>query len=153
MSKYKQAMIKKGIMQKELLDGVRKADARVDKPLLSKIVNDICLPNRVTLKSICNVLQCEPLDIYEKDEINLAGAADKPKQRYHDGRSHGENIYNLTVELDRDLALRVFSKESLRLLGFLSATDAIRQYVIKLDNIIEEKKKAAKSATTLTDGN
>ena len=73
MSKYKQAMIKKGIMQKELLDGVRKADARVDKPLLSKIVNDICLPNRVTLKSICNVLQCEPLDIYEKDEINLAG--------------------------------------------------------------------------------
>ena len=81
MSKYKQAMIKKGIMQKELLDGVRKADARVDKPLLSKIVNDICLPNRVTLKSICNVLQCEPLDIYEKDEINLAGGGGQAKTK------------------------------------------------------------------------
>lgn len=44
MSKYKKIMSVKGIQQKEVLDAVHRVDRRVDKPLLSKIVNDVCLP-------------------------------------------------------------------------------------------------------------
>ena len=65
MSKYKNLMISKGIMQKELLDNVRRIDQRVDKSLLSKIVNDICLPTPKLPDCICDVAKCDVLDIYD----------------------------------------------------------------------------------------
>lgn len=77
MSKYKNLMISKGIMQKELLDNVRRIDQRVDKSLLSKIVNDICLPTPKVLDCICNVAKCDVLDIYDKQEINLLQKSNK----------------------------------------------------------------------------
>ena len=129
-------------MQKQILDRVQICDPRVDKSLLSKIVNDICLPTPPVFKVILKTLKCDVSDIYTDSEINLkenGAAAPLPKPRYHDGRSHGENVYNLTVEIDRDVALRVFSKDGLRALGFLSATDAVRQYVDKLDKRLQRK--------------
>lgn len=51
MSQYKKVMQTKGIQQKEVLDAVHRVDARVDKPLLSKIVNDVCLPTPATIQS------------------------------------------------------------------------------------------------------
>ena len=64
-------------MQKELLDNVRRIDQRVDKSLLSKIVNDICLPTPKVLDCICNVAKCDVLDIYDKQEINLLQKSNK----------------------------------------------------------------------------
>lgn len=53
MSNYKKIMFDKGIMQKEVLDKVRHTDPRVDKSLLSKIVNDVCLPTINGIPFVC----------------------------------------------------------------------------------------------------
>lgn len=161
MSKYKNLMISKGIMQKELLDNVRRIDQRVDKSLLSKIVNDICLPTPKVLDCICNVAKCDVLDIYDKQEIDLLQKSNKNSalnapnivattRKDRGGLSHGENVYNLTVEIRRDVANRIFTKQALRKLGYLSKTDCIRQLVYALDKKYQkilEKERAVKGGT------
>lgn len=71
MSQYKKVMQTKGIQQKEVLDAVHRVDARVDKPLLSKIVNDVCLPTPQQFKVICDTLVCAPSDIYDRAKLSL----------------------------------------------------------------------------------
>lgn len=154
MSKYKKIMLGKGIMQKEVLDSVRRVDPRVDKSLLSKIVNDVCLPNKPTLEGICKALSCGVLDLYDPREIDLlpqtndttasnavATATEKTRARRQEN-----DFYNLTVEIPRDVAERVFSKSALRKLGYLSKTDFVRQAVEALDERLArilEKENAA----------
>lgn len=148
MSKYKKIMLQKGIMQKELLDGIRRADMRVDSPLLSKIVNDICLPTKPTLETICKTLSCGVLDLYDEREIALnptvtqssgnatpkTGGGDiLPDTLKTRARRAKNDFYNLTVEIPRELAERVFNKAALRKLGFLSKSDFVRQAVLKAD--------------------
>ena len=165
MSRYKAIMLDRGIMQKDVLDNVRRVDPRVDKPLMSKIVNDICLPTRTVLESVCKTLGCEVLDLYDTNEITLAPAtlpasrggnasasastADAERKRQHRREAC---IYNLTVEVSRSIAERVFAPEALHKLGYLNKTDFVRQKLAeaarKLDTI-EKKEKAA--ATTHDD--
>lgn len=76
MSRYKKIMLQRGVMQKDVLADVRKVEPRVDNPLLSKFVNDVCLPSPRTLESICKSLSCAPLDIYDPREIELAPRSD-----------------------------------------------------------------------------
>lgn len=163
MSKYKKIMLDTGIMQKEVLANVQRVDPRVDKSLLSKIVNDVCLPNKPTLNSICKTLRCDVLDIYDANEINLLPAcadcttatAVATVRKSRGGLSHGDNVYNLTVELDRTIAERVFAKPALRKLGYLSKTDFVRQMVenlVKKLDEIESKENAAEGAATPIDG-
>lgn len=141
MSKYKKLMFCRGVMQKELLDDVRRTDTRIDKSLLSKIVNDICLPTRPTLDSICKSLSCSVLDIYDVREIDLIPKTNDltavntvaTQRTSHDGKSHGDNIYNLTVEIPRDVAERVFNKTALQKLGYSNKTDFVRRAVEQLD--------------------
>lgn len=151
MSKYKKIMLNKGIMQKEVLDNVRRVDPRVDKPLLSKIVNDVVLPNKPTLESICKTLSCDVLDIYDPREIYLAPAETPQNNGVNTvatatertrARRVENDFYNLTVEIPREQAERVFSKSALRLLGYLSKTDFVRQAVDELDKRLKAKEKA-----------
>ena len=157
-------MLQRGIMQKDLLDDVRRADSRVDKSLLSKIVNDICLPTRPTLDCICKSLSCGALELYDVREIDLAPKVETlpakiavvPCRTDRGGLSHGNNIYNLTVEIPRDIAERVFSKSALRKLGYLNKTDFVRRSVEQLDAEllkIMEKEKAAVDANAPSGGN
>lgn len=155
MSKYKKIMFDKGIMQKEVLDKVRCTDPRIDKSLLSKIVNDICLPTPPTLACICKSLGCDVLDVYDVREIQLvppeqtaekavATATERTRRR-----RASNYFYNLTVEIPRDLAMRVFSKDALRKLGYLSKTDCVRRLVEELDaklSAIEAQENAADGA-------
>lgn len=166
MSKYKNLMISKGIMQKEILDNVRRIDQRVDKSLLSKIVNDVCLPTPKVLNCICNVAKCDVLDIYDIKEIDLLQNSNKNSalnapnvvataRKDRGGLSHGKNVYNLTVEIPRDVATRVLCKDSLRKLGYLSKTDCVLQYIYKLDKMLQkilEKEKAVKGGQTHLNG-
>ncbi len=166
MSKYKNLMISKGIMQKELLDNVRRIDQRVDKSLLSKIVNDICLPTPKVLDCICNVAKCDVLDIYDKQEINLLQKSNKNSalnapnivataRKDRGGLSHGDNVYNLTVEIRRDIAERVLNKNALRKLGYLSKMDCVQQFIYALDKKYQkilEKEKAVKGGQTHLNG-
>ena len=163
MSRYKKIMLTSGIMQKEVLTSVQRVDPRVDKSLLSKIVNDICLPNKPTLDSICKTLRCDVLDIYDPHEINLlpdnavcaTANTVATARKSRDGLSHGNNIYNLTVEIDRDTANRIFAKSALRKLGYLSRADLVRQAVaaaVKRLDELERQEKAADGAATPIDG-
>lgn len=165
MSRYKKLMIQRGVMQKAVAEKVHKTDPRVDTSLLSKFVNDVCLPTPRTLETICKTLACAPLDIYDPAEITLApptsaqeaaggGNADNPapsaeaaKKRE---RRRVKGLYNLTVEIPRDVAERVFASEALRKLGYLSKSDFVRQAVAALDArlfTIEAKEKAARETT------
>lgn len=162
MSRYKKIMLQRGIMQKDVLSDVRKTDPRVDNPLLSKIVNDICLPTPQTFENICKTLSCAPLDIYDPREITLApqpketrtqggrNALTSDAKRKRDKR-RDKNLYNLTVEIQRNVAERVFAPSALRKLGYLSKSDFIRQAVAELDarlSAIESKEKAADAGTS-----
>ncbi|MBQ7977495.1 MAG: hypothetical protein IJ301_02740 [Clostridia bacterium] len=180
MSNYKKIMLDNGIMQKELLETVRRVDNRVDKSLLSKIVNDICLPNTKTLDCICEFMNCRVLDIYDIREIDLlkngGGIEHEPlikkiiyangskqaeintekavatKRKDRGGTSHGLGIYNLTVEINREKANRIFNKIALHKLGFVNKTDCIRQYIDWLDRKLKriiDKEKVAPSDHTL----
>lgn len=101
MSRYKKIMLQRGVMQKDVLADVRKVDPRVDNPLLSKFVNDVCLPSPRTLESICKSLSCAPLDIYDPREIELAPRSDsdveKPPQRAADNPPPRERSRNAPV--------------------------------------------------------
>lgn len=163
MSRYKKLMIQRGVMQKAVAEKIHKTDPRVDTSLLSKFVNDVCLPTPRTLETICKTLACDPLDIYDRAEITLApptsaqnatgdGNADNPapsaeaaKKRE---RRRAKGLYNLTVEIDRDVAERVFAPEALRKLGYLSKSDFVRQAVAALADrlsTIEAKENAARA--------
>lgn len=166
MSRYKKIMLQRGKMQKDVLSDIRRTDPRVDNPLLSKFVNDVCLPSPQTLNSICKSLSCAPLDIYDPREIELAPRSDVAveKDATTDGgysttagavkkraRRRDKNLYNLTVEIPRDVAERVFAPDALRKLGYLSKSDFVRQAVAELDaklSTIERKEKAADAGTS-----
>ena len=166
MSRYKKIMLQRGIMQKDVLTDVRKIDPRVDNPLLSKFVNDVCLPLPKTLESICKTLSCTPLDIYDKREIDLipktddetesvgvsgGGKSTTAKAIKERTRRREKNLYNLTVEIPRELAERVFAPDALRKLGYLSKSDFVRQAVLKAAadlSAIERNEKAADAGTS-----
>ena len=163
MSRYKKVMLQRGVMQKEVSENVHKIDPRVDSPLLSKIINDICLPTPRTLETICKTLACKPLDIYDPREIALVppqeatgdGIEDKPAPSAEAARKRqrrrDKGLYNLTVEIPRDIAERVFAPEALRKLGYLSKSDFVRHAVVKLDerlSTIEAKEKADGAGTS-----
>ncbi len=165
MSRYKKVMLQRGVMQKSVAEKVYKTDPRVDAPLLSKIINDVVLPTPRTLKTICATLACEPLDIYDSHEIALipptaaqeasgGGRSDNPATSAEAARKRqrrrDKGLYNLTVEIDRDIAERVFTPEALRKLGYLSKSDFVRQAVAALADrlsTIEAKEKAADART------
>ncbi len=66
-------------------------------------------------------------------------------------RRQNIDIYNLTVEIPRDVAERVFAPAALRKLGYLSKSDFVRQAVGALDTRLAEiNKKAADGADTPT---
>ena len=148
MSKYKEIMLNKGIMQKEVLDGVRRVDSRYDKSLLSKVVNDLCVPTPPVLDNICKTLGCAVLDIYDQREITYttpvkAVATEAERKRKHRREA---DVYNLTVEIPRSSAERIFAPAAMQKLGYVTRSDFVRQAVTeamrRLDEI-EAKEKAA----------
>ena len=150
MSKYKGLMLKRGVMQKDVAESVRRVDPRVDTALMSKFVNDVCLPTPPVLNAICKTLSCAPLDIYDPREITLGRAVPTDTQRSRDRRAKND-FYNLTVEIPRDVAERVFSPDALRKLGYLSVSDCVRHAVAALDkrlSTITAKEKAADAGTS-----
>ena len=165
MSEYKRLMLKRGVMQKDVAESVRRVDPRVDTALMSKFVNDVCLPTPPVLNAICKTLSCAPLDIYDPREIALAPpsatAAETPATGGGQAvstdtlrslvRRSQNYFYNLTVEIPRDVAERVFSPDALRNLGYLSKSDFVRQAVAALDaklSTITAKEKAADAGTS-----
>ena len=151
MSHYKKVMSIKGIQQKEILDKVQHVDPRVDKSLLSKIVNDVCLPTPRQFKVICDTLVCDASDIYDPREIALGAVSAKVNASTQKTRERRQNIdvYNLTVEIPRDVAERVFAPDALRKFGCTKKSELVRRLIFNLDaQLSADKKKTAAGAST-----
>lgn len=127
MSRYKKIMLQRGVMQKDVLADVRKVDPR-EIELAPRSDSDV-----------------EKAATTGGGQSTTAGAVKKRARR------RDKNLYNLTVEIPRDVAERVFAPAALRKLGYLSKSDFVRQAVAALDaklSTIESKKKTADAGTS-----
>nr|DAK09828.1 MAG TPA: hypothetical protein [Caudoviricetes sp.] len=142
---YKKIFDELGIQQKDLLTELNRYDSRMDKPLLSKIVNHIVLPTKHQLKTICTFLKCHVLDLYDADEIDLISVSRNVK--IDKKRKSKSNKYNLHVEIDRTIAEKVLSKSSLKILGIDKLSDYIRDCIdvlsLKLERIKNQNEKTS----------
>lgn len=132
MSKYKKIMLDRDIMQKEVLSAVRQADDRIDKSLLSKIVNDICLPTPQVLAAICNTLSCTVNDLYEPCEIALVPDTSARSTACTDGRHarpKSKQYYKVTATIPSNIAHSVLTQDVLQAMGYNSVSDFIRRAV------------------------
>jgi hypothetical protein len=137
-------MFRRGIRPQNILTAARRVDPKIDRPAVDRIVGDIVLPTPAVLAAICDTLHCTPADLYEIEEITLdkrlLSAETSLIENGSSARAHHhpKNIYNLTVEIPRDIADRVFDKDALSKLGYASKTDFVRQAVFDLDAKIKE---------------
>ena len=117
----------------------------------SKIVNDVCLPTPQQLKVICDTLVCDVADIYDPREIALGTVTPDSNKNTAKTRARRDNIdvYNLTVEIPRDVADRVFTPAALRKFGCTKKSELIHRFIFKLDaELSTGNKKAADGAGT-----
>lgn len=142
---YKEIFTELGMQQNDLLDILNKFDKKVDKPLLSKIVNHIILPTKNQLKVIVDTLNCHVLDLYTPDELDLISVSRNIK--IDKKKKSKSNKYNLHVEIDRTIAEKVLSKESLKILGIEKLSDYIRDCIdalsLKLERIKNQNEKTS----------
>lgn len=146
MPKYKDLLESQGKRQSNLLEAIRKQDPRVDKILLSKMVNYVCLPIPKQAKIICDYLDCEITELYDPAELLLVSQLEKPKPE-KPKKKRKPNEFNLNVRIERDLVERVFSKENMRRLGIVDKSSAIRSFILQLDRKLsrmDAKEKASK---------
>ncbi|MBS1362744.1 MAG: hypothetical protein HPY96_00710 [Bacilli bacterium] len=142
---YKKIFDELGIQQKDLLAELNRNDRKMDKSLLSKIVNHLVLPTKQQLKTICAFLNCHVLDLYSTNEIDLISVSRNVK--IEKKKKSKSNKYNLHVEIDRTVAEKVLSKESLKILGIENLSDYIRDCIdalsLKLQRIKDQNEKTS----------
>lgn len=111
---------------------------------------------------VCDRKKCAPCDpdckhtsdiTHAKNFTPATGggrAVPTDTQRSRDRRAKND-FYNLTVEIPRNVAERVFAPDALRKLGYLSVSDCVRHAVAALDerlSTITAKEKAADAGTS-----
>ena len=92
------------------------------EPMISKFSNYKCLPVPEDMKKLCKVLDCNVLDIYEKNEITFIEK--KPKRAIAD-----LSEYKLTVHLPNEYR-ELFEPKTLRKLGYHNLVDLMERLVI-----------------------
>ncbi len=146
MPNYKTLLTAQKKQQKELLQAIRQKDPRVDVGLLSKMVNYVCLPIPEQAKVICEYFNCEITELYDPSELLLVSQLEKPKPEKPKQKKKPIE-FNLHVQLERDLAEKVFSKENMKRLGYADKSSMIRSFILqqskKLDRM-DAKEKASK---------
>ncbi len=146
MPNFKSLLDSQKKQQKDLLEVIRKHDPRVDKSLLSKMVNYACLPIPEQAKTICDYFDCEITELYDPSELLQVSQLEKPKPEKPKKKKKSVE-YNLHVQIERDLAEQVFSKENLKRLGYVDKSSMIRSLLLqqakKLDRM-DAKEKASK---------
>lgn len=108
-----------GIKQKETLSILRQVEPRVDKPMVSKYENGVCIPTPSQLSALC-ALYGRPLsELYGAGILDYfrAGAAAHKKART---RAERPGTYKLTVRLPDALATGLRGR--LRRSGYESIT-------------------------------
>lgn len=127
MPNYKGLLQEQNLQQKKLLEEIRAIDARVDKALLSKMVNYVCLPTPQQADVICKTLNCTISELYKPNELIVIPKSSNAKKPYTP-----TGMTNIHVQVEMQLVQRVFSKESMAKLGITSKSDCIRDYLKEL---------------------
>lgn len=92
------------------------------EPMLSKFSNYLCLPVPGTMKQICKELNCDVLDIYDKEEIEFIAHKKKRTAEQMD-------CYRLTVNINKNFR-KYFEKENLKKLGYDSLKEAVHKLLV-----------------------
>lgn len=127
MPNYKGLLQEQNLQQKNLLEEIRTIDARVDKALLSKMVNYVCLPTPQQVNVICKTLNCTITELYKPNELIVIPKLSNSKKPYTPS-----GMTNIHVQAPMQLVQRVFSKESMVKLGITNKSDCIRDYIEEL---------------------
>ena len=127
----KEYIQKEGKQQKEIAKAIG-----VDKQQMSKIVNYKCLPLPGQASKICEILECNILDIYNKTEIDLVKGT-KKASRNKDGNLY----YRLSVRLNK-ASCNCLKLENIKKLGYKTIKEWVLDCIEKLkeqQKIIREK--------------
>lgn len=136
--KLKELRASKGLQQRHLADLIGKS-----VPMMSYIENYLFLPIPETLKKICEVLDCDVLDIYEKNEIYISA-----QKRAKTETKETPSVYKLSVRLPNE-AREKFTQENLEKCGYHSLKDYIyhcyKRFSVHLAYIEAMKKEPLRS--------
>ena len=62
-----------GLKQRDVIKSLRDIEPRADASLLSRYETGLALPTPGQLRTLCEIYDARPLDLYEPQEIDLAG--------------------------------------------------------------------------------
>lgn len=125
----KEILKNKNIEQQELSD-----KTNIDKWQISKICNYKCLPTPEQAYKICDVLDCNILDIYNKSEIDLINGVKKAS------RNKTDNLYyRLSVRLNK-ASCNCLKLDNIKLLGYKT----IKDWVLDCMKDLKQKQKQAR---------
>lgn len=106
----------------------------IDKVQMSEIVNYKCLPTPQQAERICEILDCNILDIYNKSEIDLINGVKKAS------RNKTDNLYyRLSVRLNKS-GCNCLKLENIQLLGYKT----IKEWVIDCMEDLKQRQKQAR---------
>lgn len=109
--KLKEQITSQGLTYRQVAKAVG-----IDKYQLSKFANYVCLPTPEQANSLCNVLNCNILDIYNKKELTF-----KMPPKNHKSINNDKLLYNLHVRLNKRCC-NILNKYNLNNLGYESIT-------------------------------
>lgn len=104
-----------------------------DKYMISKYENMVCLPTPEVMRRICNFLQCNILDVWEKEEIYIMPSNLRFNERNEFNRV---NYYNFGVRLPKS-SCNTLKRENLIKLGYTSKKNWLVEQVERLQRDIE----------------
>ena len=107
----------------------------VDNSYISKICNYRCLPLPTQAKAICEYLDCNILDIYNKKEIDLILGTKKASKNIDN-----TFYYRLSVRLNR-ASCKCLKIDNLKLLGY----NTIKEWVLDCINDLNLRLKEERS--------
>ena len=117
MPKIKEALTEKNLKQMDFADILK-----LDEAEISRYVNGHSLPSVKNLTAICQELDYKPLDLYEKEEIDLLSVLKEKKEGTLE-----PHLYRLSVRLPREWCDILFSKEKMQKCGYKSNTQWLRK--------------------------
>lgn len=117
MAKLQERRRELGIEQVELAKQVN-----TTAPMISYFENYRCLPIPKMLEEICEVLDCDVLDIYEEKELYIKSKTTTRDIRVRDVETR--SVYRLTADLP-NYAREILSSKNLEKCGYHSLKDFI----------------------------
>ena len=130
----KEYLNKQNKQQKELAEALN-----IDKRDINKIVNYKCLPLPEQAEKICEFLDCNILDIYNKKEIDLVKGTKKASRN-----NDSELYYRLSVRLNK-AGCNCLKLENLQKLGYKT----LKEWVLDcMEKLREQQKELARTTKT-----